>query len=104
MMIAASFILKMDYKGAVKIFKRDRLKHKSPNSAQTEAVCAGALGLRLAGDAWYFGELYKKDYIGDHINEVVPEHIIKADRLMYAASVLTLIAAVVLRIVIMGGI
>lgn len=104
MMIAASFILKMDYKGAVKIFKRDRLKHKSPNSAQTEAVCAGALGLRLAGDAWYFGELYKKDYIGDHINEVVPEHIIKANRLMYAASVLTLIAAVVLRIVIMGGI
>ncbi len=104
MMIAASFILKMDYKGAVKIFKRDRLKHKSPNSAQTEAVCAGALGLRLAGDAWYFGELYKKDYIGDHINEVVPEHIIKANRMMYAASVLTLIAAVVLRIVIMGGI
>ena len=104
MMIAASFILKMDYKRAFFIFKRDRLKHKSPNSAQTEAVCAGALGIRLAGDAWYFGELYKKDYIGDNINEVVPEHIILANRLMYITSILTLIISIGLRIIISGGI
>ena len=104
MMIAASFILKMDYKRAFFIFKRDRLKHKSPNSAQTEAVCAGALGIRLAGDAWYFGELYKKDYIGDNINEVVPEHIILANRLMYVTSILTLIISIGLRIIISGGI
>lgn len=67
-------------------------------------MCAGALGIRLAGDAWYFGELYKKDYIGDNINEVVPEHIILANRLMYVTSILTLIISIGLRIIISGGI
>ena len=53
-----------------KIYLRDRRKHASPNSAQTEAVMAGALDIRLAGDAWYFGELHKKPYIGDPIRKV----------------------------------
>ena len=50
-----------------RIFKRDRYNHASPNSAQTEAVCAGALDVQLAGDAWYFGVLHKKKTIGDPI-------------------------------------
>lgn len=104
MMIIAAFFTGMDYKRALFIFKRDRFKHKSPNSAQTESVCAGALGIRLAGDAWYFGELYKKDYIGDHINDVVPDHIVMANKLMYVSSEFTLIISVIIRIIIMGGI
>ena len=35
-------------------------KNDNPNSAHGEAACAGALHLRLAGDAWYFGVLHKK--------------------------------------------
>lgn len=104
LMIAAAFITKMDWKGAVRIFKRDRLKHKSPNSAQTEAVCAGALGLRLAGDAWYFGQLYKKEFIGDFVNDVKPEHIVMANRLMYVSSVLALVLFGAVRIFVCGGI
>ena len=67
LMIVSAALLGYDFKNAFRIFKRDRLKHASPNSAQTESVCAGAFGIRLAGDAWYFGKLYKKDYIGDPI-------------------------------------
>ncbi|MGN0161993.1 MAG: adenosylcobinamide-phosphate synthase CbiB [Candidatus Ornithomonoglobus sp.] len=94
LMIAASFILRLDYKNAAKIFRRDRLKHASPNSAQTEAVCAGALDVRLAGDAVYFGKVYKKDFIGDDIRPIENEDIARGNRLMYAASFFTLIIAI----------
>ena len=62
LMIAAAFIggRQFDGKNAYRIFKRDRFNHASPNSAQTESVCAGALRVQLAGDAVYFGKLVKK--------------------------------------------
>lgn len=97
LMIAAAAFLGYDRKNARKIFCRDRLKHASPNSAHTEAVCAGALGLRLAGDAYYFGKLYKKEYIGDALRPPEPEDIKRAGKLMYAASALALTAAAVLK-------
>ncbi|MGN0205330.1 MAG: adenosylcobinamide-phosphate synthase CbiB [Coprococcus sp.] len=90
LIVAAAAITGMNAKGAMRIFLRDRRKHASPNSAQTEAACAGALGLRLAGDAWYFGELYHKPYIGDNTRPVEARDIIRANRLMYGASVLCL--------------
>ena len=70
-------------KRAVYIYKRDNRKHASPNSAQTEAVCAGALGIRLAGDASYFGKIVRKPYIGDHVRKVEWEDIKRANKLMY---------------------
>lgn len=85
-MIAAAWLLGYDAKNAVKIFRRDRLKHASPNSAQTESVCAGALDIRLAGDIKYFGVLYKKDFIGDPLREIEPEDILKSHRLMYVSA------------------
>ena len=73
-------------RGALQIFLRDRKKHASPNSAQTESACAGALGIRLAGPAVYFGILHDKSYIGDGLREPEYEDIRRANRLMYAAS------------------
>ena len=91
LMTAAAFLTGLDGKNAWKIYRRDRRKHASPNSAQTEAVCAGALQVRLAGDAVYFGKLYKKDYIGDNIRPIEPQDIKRAGRLMYITALLTLI-------------
>lgn len=85
-MILAAFVLGMDGKNAVRIFKRDRYCHASPNSAQTEAVCAGALGVQLAGDAWYSGVLCRKPFIGDAFRKAEAEDIVRANRLLYAAS------------------
>lgn len=91
--ILSAFLLPgFDGKGAFRIWRRDRRCHKSPNSAQSEAACAGALGVELAGDASYFGKIVKKPTIGDPLRPVEPEDIIRADRLMYAASVLALAA------------
>ncbi len=92
-MMGAAFLLGMDVKNAWRIFRRDRYCHASPNSAQTEAVCAGALGLMLAGDAYYFGRLYHKKTIGDAKREICPEDILRASRLMYVTSLLTLLFA-----------
>ncbi len=88
LMIAAAFLSGGDFSGqnAVRIYRRDRKNHASPNSAQTEAVCAGALGIRLAGDASYFGKVVKKPYIGDELRRVEYEDIRRANRLMYGTA------------------
>lgn len=95
-MIAGCLFLgkEFDIRGALRIHKRDSRKHASPNSAQTESICAGALGIRLAGDASYFGKIVKKPFIGDDVRAVVPEDIRRANRLMYAAEFICAVLAV----------
>ena len=73
-------------KDAYRIYKRDKSNHASPNSAHTEAVCAGALGIQLAGDASYFGKTVKKPYIGDKTRTVETEDICRANHLMYRTA------------------
>ena len=92
LMIAAAFVCGSDYSGkrAFEIFKRDRYNHKSPNSAQTESACAGALGIRLAGDASYFGKIVHKPYIGDDTRPVEEEDIKRANHLMYGTTYICL--------------
>ncbi len=103
LMILSSRIIGLNSKNARRIYLRDRRKHPSPNSAHTEAVCAGALEVRLAGNAWYFGQLYKKPYIGDDIRPIEPEDIPRANRLMLTTSVLMLLLCLAVRIIIAGG-
>ena len=86
--VAAAAITGNDAKGAWQIWRRDRRNHASPNSAQTESACAGALGVQLAGPAYYFGEYYDKPTIGDARRAVEPEDILRANRMMYAESLL----------------
>lgn len=100
MMILASFVCGMDGKNAARIYKRDRRKHASPNSAHTEAVMAGALDIQLAGDAWYFGKLHKKDFIGDPIRPVEVEDIVRANRLLYATAVCSVVIFCLVRVLI----
>ncbi len=85
-MVALCPLAGLDAEGAFRVWRRDRKKHKSPNSAQTEAAMAGALGVQLAGDAWYFGELHHKPTLGDDLRPVQPSDIKKADQLMYWTS------------------
>lgn len=90
LMVAASGLLpkRFDIKNSWKIFKRDRLKHHSPNSAHTEAAAAGALEVQLAGPAVYFGKLVEKDYLGDKINDVKIDDIKRVNILMLRTSIL----------------
>lgn len=86
LLIAAAYIGGFNGKGAVKIFKRDRFNHASPNSAQTESAAAGALDIQLAGNAYYFGKLYEKPTMGDSVKEPEAEDIKRVNKLMYIGS------------------
>lgn len=100
-MILAAPLLHLDGKAAHKIYKRDRYNHPSPNSAQTEAVMAGALNIQLAGDAWYFGHLHHKPTIGDAKREIVYEDISAANNLMYGTALLAALVFAAVRGMIM---
>lgn len=91
LMICTAFLMGMNGKNAWKIFIRDRYNHKSPNSAQTESVMAGALGVQLAGDAWYFGTLHKKPTIGDPIRKIEMEDIRRSHKLMFGTEILAVL-------------
>lgn len=91
LLVLVSALLGENAKDAWRIWRRDRRNHASPNSAQTEAAMAGALGIQLAGPAWYFGEKYDKPTIGDAKRPVEPNDILRADRLLYGGGVLGLV-------------
>ena len=101
LMLMAGGLLRLNVKNGWKIFCRDRFNHASPNSAQTESVCAGLLGLRLAGDAWYHGVLHKKKYIGDALREIEHEDIPRAGRLLYVTALLALLLCSMIKLLIM---
>ncbi|WP_167957186.1 adenosylcobinamide-phosphate synthase CbiB [Anaerosporobacter faecicola] len=103
MMILSALLLRMDAKNAYRIYRRDRYKHASPNSAHTESVCAGALRIQLAGDAYYFGKLYKKEYIGDSMRNIEIDDIKRANQLLYTCAITSLIALLGMKIVVMMG-
>lgn len=90
LMLAAGAALGFDVRNGRRIFRRDRFQHASPNSAQTESVCAGLLGVRLAGDAWYHGVLHRKPYIGDPLRGIETEDIPRTCKLLYGTAALSL--------------
>ena len=98
---AAAALTGNSAKGAWRIWWRDRRNHASPNSAQTESACAGALGVQLAGPAYYFGEYYPKPTIGDALHPIEPEDIRRANKMMYAESLLALLLGLAIRGVIL---
>lgn len=98
LMVLATRFVGMDMKNAYKIFRRDRRNHASPNSAQTEAVMAGALNVQLAGNAYYFGKLYEKPTIGDANRPVEIEDIKRSNQLLYATATLGVVVFVIVRV------
>ena len=95
--ILAAALAGQDGKNAWRIWRRDRRNHASPNSAQTESACAGALGVQLAGPAYYFGEYYDKPTIGDARRAVEPQDILRANRMLFAGAFAALLVGVLLR-------
>ncbi len=95
-MVISALFLNLNWKNALKIWRRDASKSTSPNSGQTEAVMAGALGVTLLGDAWYFGKLVKKPEIGDALREVESSDIETANRVMYLSVFMIYIVGILI--------
>ena len=104
LLIAAAPLVGLSGPGAARIWKRDRRKHASPNAAQTEAVMAGALGVRLAGPAVYFGVRYEKEHIGEALRPIEAADVARANRLMYAGSVLALLLLAAARVAVLAAV
>ena len=99
LMIGAAYLSGLEGKEALRIYRRDRHNHPSPNSAHTEAVCAGALQVQLAGDSYYSGRLVAKPTIGDDIRPIEPADILKTNKLLYVTAFLGLIIGTALKII-----
>lgn len=93
LLVLAAWLLKYDWREAWRMMRRDAAKHPSPNGGFTEATVAGALGIRLGGLNYYFGRPSFRTYMGEPRQELSPRHISGAIRLMYAATILFLLAA-----------
>lgn len=100
LMVVASALTGLDSKQAWRIWRRDRHNHASPNSAQSESVMAGALGIRLAGPAVYKGITLDKPWIGDDLRSIVKKDVKTAQRLLLVTAILSLTIALCVRIVI----
>ena len=92
-------LIGLDGRNAYRIYKRDRLKHLSPNSGHLEAACAGAMHIMLGGDSFYFGKLVEKASLGDPDREVRITDIPLSIKMMYASSLAMLALLEVVRIV-----
>ena len=91
--IGAAMILRLDYKNAFKMMRRDASKHPSPNGGYAEATVAGALNIRLGGVNYYFGEPHFRAYMGEPNEILEAAHILGAIRMMYTATILFLVTA-----------
>lgn len=100
-MVLAASLSKLDGKNAWRIFKRDRLNHKSPNSAHTEAACAGALHVQLGGDSYYFGALVHKPTIGDDDRPIETQDIKRANTLLFMTAILFILICIIVKGVIL---
>ncbi len=89
--IASATILRLDYKNAIAMMKRDAKNHPSPNGGYAEATVAGALNIRLGGYNSYFGKMSFREYMGDPVEVLAPQHIMLTIKMMYTATILFLI-------------
>jgi adenosylcobinamide-phosphate synthase len=103
LMIVSSRICGYNWRNAIKIFRRDRRNHPSPNSGQTESVCAGALGIQIAGPNTYLGKCVEKPTIGDALRPVEVDDIPRANTMMYTTFALMLFVGAAVRIGIVIG-
>jgi len=98
LLIAAAAIKSLDWRFGWQILKRDRRAHASPNCGYPEAAMAGILGLRLGGDNYYHGQLVKKPYIGEPLNQVTGQDILKAISLLHLSTALCVVAVLLLQV------
>ncbi|MDP2844435.1 MAG: cobalamin biosynthesis protein, partial [Acetobacterium sp.] len=99
-MLVGGMFLGYTFNDGCRIFKRDRLNHKSPNSAHPESVVAGLLGIQLGGTNQYFGETLEKPTIGDAKTPLEILDIRETITIMYGSEVVLMIFATIMAVII----
>ena len=97
LVMAAAGVLQLSMEQSFRIWRRDRGNHASPNSGQSEAAVAGALGIQLGGNAIYFGQMVAKPTIGDRRQPISAVHIRQANRVMLVSAILAVVVFIAAR-------
>lgn len=95
LILATSWLLRMNTKGAITSIIRDSSSHPSPNSGIPEAAVAGSLGIRLGGLNYYHGRPSFRSYMGEDLSILKPLHILQTVRIMYVTATLTAVLGLV---------
>jgi adenosylcobinamide-phosphate synthase len=82
---------------ALRIWRRDGAKHKSPNAGQPESAMAGALQVRLGGENTYAGERLATPLLGAEFEPPMHHHATRSLRLVAAVSLFSAVVAVLAR-------
>jgi adenosylcobinamide-phosphate synthase len=90
---AASVVQGASPTAASNTWRRDGMKHKSPNAGQPESAMAGALQVRLGGENMYAGEAVAAPLIGEEFPEPSMQKATQAIRIAAAVSVLGAVTA-----------
>ena len=99
-MLLDSAFLGLSVKDAWKVYRKDKRHSPSPNAAQTQSVCAGAMDLTLGGDIVRKGEVIKRPAIGNGKKEATSNDIFWTTQMMMSASAMTVFLAAVVRLII----
>ena len=84
--VLSALFLRKPWMDSWRILMRDRGKHESPNSTWPETAMAGALGVRLGGLNYYFGQPSQKPFIGDPKKELAFTDVREAWKILYLSS------------------
>ncbi|MDR1110661.1 MAG: adenosylcobinamide-phosphate synthase CbiB [Deltaproteobacteria bacterium] len=102
LLVAGARLSRLDAAGAFRLWRREGSFHSSPNSGQTEAAMAGALGVRLGGPSWYGGQMVEKPFIGQGNAEASALSVRDALRLVRTSTLLALGLAIALEAAVMS--
>lgn len=97
--IFAGRLAGFDWRRGLRVFKRDRLKHNSPNSAHGESAFAGLLGIRLGGGAFYGGVFEGRPTLGDDIKPPETRDIYRAHKILTYSTLICAFAIAVTEVI-----
>lgn len=91
LLVAASWLMRLDWRQCWAVMRRDAHLHPSPNSGLPEAGVAGALGVQLGGLNYYQGVPSHRARLGNPHRPLRPDDINLTVRLMYLVSLFCLL-------------
>jgi adenosylcobinamide-phosphate synthase len=86
LIVVCAAILRLRWRSAIRMVLRDAHLQPSPNAGYPEAALAGALGVRLGGINYYFGQPVQKPFLGDALEDLQFERFSRVRSLLYLVS------------------
>lgn len=93
--ILSSVFFRYEYKNAFTVLRRDGKNNK----ARLEASIAGAMNIELGGEYIKDGEIYDRPIVGEYLEDLNPNHIEKANKLILTSAIFALTALIIIKLI-----